>query len=82
VSHRTSHPAPVEGCFGCKVQDVGVQTLHIKHGADPVQTIPVIAEEGARAGRAVGAHKLHWDGRQDAVASPGTIALQTKVRET
>jgi hypothetical protein len=80
MNHRDSHPIPVDDCFGCKVQNVGVQTLQIKHGNNPIQTVPVIADEGARAGKAVGHHKVHWDGRQDAVAQPAPIRIETKVR--
>jgi len=80
MDHRVSHPEPVEGCFGCKVRNVGVQTLQIKHGKNPVQRVPVIADEGPRAGRAVGRHVVHWDGRQDAVAQPAPIRVETKVK--
>lgn len=75
-----SHAEPVEGCFGCKVRNVGVQTLQIRHGSDPVQQIPVVADEGSRAGQTVGMHKVHWDGRQDAIARPAPIRLETKVK--
>ena len=79
MAHRDKHPNPVEGCFGCKVQNVGVQTLQIKHGKNPVQQGPVIADDGKRAGKPVGFHKVHWDGRQDAVAKPLPVKIKTKV---
>lgn len=78
--HTESHPVPVDGCFGCRVRNVGVQTLQIKYGADPVQTVPVVTEDGAARGRVGGAHRVHWDGRQDATVKPPTLAMETKVK--
>jgi hypothetical protein len=75
--HREWHPQEVAGCFGCQTLNVGVQTLQIKHGSNPVQTKPVVSE---RNGRKVGEHRVHWDGRQDALAQPGPIKLQTRVQ--
>lgn len=80
MQHLLKHPSPVPGCFGCKTINIGVQTLQIKYGKNPVQQVPVVAEEGRRGGRVVGRHAVHWDGRQDATAMPGTIKLETKVR--
>jgi hypothetical protein len=28
VKHRETHPAPVDGCFGCKVQSIGFDGQH------------------------------------------------------
>jgi hypothetical protein len=78
MHHLLSHPSPVPGCFGCKTIGQGVQTLQIKYGANPIQTVPVVADGGKRAGRKVGMHKVHWDGRQDAVAMPAPIKIRTK----
>ena len=79
--HSDRHPEPVPGCFGCKVSRVGFQGLRSRHGADPVQRVPVVADDGPRAGRVVGRHDVHWDGRQDATAHAPTITASTTVRE-
>lgn len=82
MSMAHSHTRPVEGCFGCKVAGLGFQGLRSRHGADPVQKVPVIADEGARAGRPVGRSDVHWDGRQDATVYAPKLTIQTKTRET
>jgi len=81
MRHIDSHPEPIENCFGCRVSGVGVQTLQIKHGKDPVQKLPVIGEEGARAGKTVGRHDEHWDGRRDATVFAPKLTIETKARE-
>lgn len=81
MHHLLSHPSPVPGCFGCKTINQGVQTLQIKFGKDPVQTVPVVTEEGPRRGKVGGQHVVHWDGRQDAKVNPPTLAMETTVRE-
>jgi hypothetical protein len=81
MAHRDSHPVPIENCFGCKVQNVGVQTLQIKHGKNPVQQVPVLGEEGPRRGKKVGKNQVHWDGRQDATVFAPALKLETKARE-
>lgn len=81
MHHLLSHPSPVPGCFGCQTIRQGVQTLKIKHGADPVQRIPVVTEDGARRGTVGGQHAVHWDGRQDATVRPPQLRIDTKVRE-
>jgi hypothetical protein len=81
VKHRDSHPEPVDGCFGCRTLDVGVQTLQIKHGANPVQRVPVIADDGARAGQTVGKQDVHWDGRQDSTVFAPQVNVQAKTKE-
>jgi hypothetical protein len=79
MHHLLSHPSPVPGCFGCKTLNVGVQTLQIKYGANPIQKVPVVADDGKRAGSKVGFHKVHWDGRQDAVAMPAPMKIRTRI---
>ncbi|MGD2042042.1 MAG: hypothetical protein PVJ28_00210 [Acidimicrobiia bacterium] len=29
MKHRQTHPTPVEGCFGCKVQSIGFDGRHL-----------------------------------------------------
>ena len=79
MAHK--HSTPVDGCFGCKVADIGYQGLKSRQGPDPVETKPVVADEGARAGRAVGQSKTHWDGRQDATVFAPLTKLETKATE-
>jgi hypothetical protein len=31
VTHREHHPAPVDGCFGCKVQGIGYDGGTVTH---------------------------------------------------
>lgn len=81
ASHRDTHPAHVEGCFGCKALTLSVATLKIRHGANPVQRVTVIADDGPRAGRVAGEHTVHWDGRQDATVRPPTVAVRAAVHE-
>jgi hypothetical protein len=81
ADHRGAHPAPVAGCFGCKVLGVGFQGLQSRHGVDPVQRVPVTADDGPRAGRVVGRHDVHWDGVQDARVFAPRLAIETKARE-
>lgn len=81
ANHRDTHPVDVEGCFGCKALGVSVATLRIRHGADPVERVPVVREEGRLAGTVGGYHAKHWDGRQDATVCPPTVALKTRVSE-
>ena len=80
--HRDRHPEPVPGCFGCKVSRLGFQALRSRHGADPVQRVPVVADDGPRRGRETGHHDVHWDGRQDATVRAPTLTVQTTVRES
>lgn len=84
MSHREHHPKPVEGCFGCKVQGIGYQGRQSRAGgrrSDPTQNHPVTAEEGTRAGKTVGHHVEHWDGRQDAVVRPATLVMKATTEE-
>ena len=81
MKHRESHPEPVEGCFGCQTLNVGVQTLQIKHGKNPIHNVPVIGEEGPRAGKTVGRTAEHWDGKQDATVFAPALKLKTEARE-
>lgn len=74
------HSTPVEGCFGCKVASLGFQGLR-SQSADPVQKVPVIADEGARAGKTVGQQEVHWDGRQDTTVFAPKVALTTQTKE-
>jgi hypothetical protein len=82
MTHRDRHPLPVEGCFGCKVTGLGFQGLRSRQGTDPVQKVPVVADEGPRAGRTVGRSDVHWDGRQDATVFAPRTTIETKTRET
>ncbi len=81
IHQRRTHPRPVEGCDACRWSSVGVQTLQIREGADPVRHVPVVAEEGPRAGRVVGEHVQHWDGRQDATVHAPAVAMKARVSE-
>jgi hypothetical protein len=76
------HSTPVEGCFGCHVSTLGFQGLRSRHGADPVHQQPVIADDGPRAGKTVGAKAEHWDGRTDATVFAPKLTIETKARET
>lgn len=78
MSRQRPHAAGCT-CFGCKVDGLAYGALKSKHGADPVQRIPVIAERGPRRGRPVGEHAVHWDGRQDATMRPAPVRITTKV---
>jgi hypothetical protein len=73
ADHRLAHPEPVDGCFGCRVLGIGFQGLQSRYGSDPVETKPVVGDEGSRSGRVMGEHHVHWDGRRDAVARPPTM---------
>jgi hypothetical protein len=75
-----SHAEPVDGCFGCKVAGLGFQGLRSR-SKDPVQKVPVVADEGPRAGRTVGQSDVHWDGRQDATVFAPRMSIETKARE-
>jgi hypothetical protein len=46
-----------------------------------VQKVPVIADEGARAGQPVGKQDVHWDGRQDSTVFAPPLTVQTKAQE-
>lgn len=81
MTHRDHHPTPEPGCFGCKALGVGFQGLQSAHGPDPVQRMPVTADEGARAGRTVGRSDVHWDGRTDATVFAPKLTIETKARE-
>jgi len=81
ANHRNTHPDPVEGCFGCKALGIGVQTLQSRHGADPVQRVPVVADDGPRRGRPTGHHTIHWDGRQDATVRAPAVAVRSSTNE-
>ncbi len=82
MRHIDSHPTPEPDCFGCRTLGVGVQTLQIKYGKNPVEKVPVVADDGARAGRTVGQKAEHWDGRQDATVYAPKLTIETKARET
>jgi hypothetical protein len=75
-----SHATPVDGCFGCKVAGVGFGSLRSR-SADPVQKVPVVADEGARAGQPVGQQSVHWDGRQDTTVFAPKLTLTTQTKE-
>jgi hypothetical protein len=84
VAHLDHHPEPVEGCFGCKVLGIGWQGKQSAAGgrrADPVERQPVVADDGPSRGRVVGAHRVHWDGRQDARVQAPTVRLKAKTTE-
>ena len=81
ANHRDTHPQDVEGCFGCKALGLGVQTLKIRHGADPTRKVPVIREEGRSAGTVGGFHTHHWDGRQDATVHAEPVPIKLGMRE-
>lgn len=49
---------------------------------DPVQRVPVVADDGPRAGRVVGEHDVHWDGAQDARVFAPRLTIETRARET
>lgn len=76
-----SHTTPQPGCFGCKVKTLGFQGLRSRHGGDPVQNVPVVADDGPRAGKTVGRQEVHWDGRQDSTVYAPQVALKTKTSE-
>lgn len=81
ADHRVAHPEDVEGCFGCKTYGIGFQGLQSREGKDPVQRVPVRADEGPAAGRPIGEHKVHWDGRQDAVVRAPTTVVKATTQE-
>ena len=81
MRHIDSHPTPQEGCFGCRTLGIGVQTLEIKYGKNPVERVPVVADDGARAGKTVGRNDVHWDGRQDSTVFAPKLTIETKARE-
>lgn len=78
--HR--HETPQPGCFGCKVSGLGYQGLQSRQGIDPVQKVPVVADDGVRAGKTVGRSDVHWDGRTDATVFAPKLTIETKARET
>jgi hypothetical protein len=78
--HR--HASPQPDCFGCKVAGVGFQGLQSRQGPDPVERVPVVADDGARAGKPVGKRAVHWDGRTDATVFAPHLSIETKARET
>jgi hypothetical protein len=80
--HRDHHPVPQPDCFGCRTLSVGFQGLQSRQGVDPVQHVPVVADDGARAGRTVGRTDEHWDGRRDATVYAPKLTIETKARET
>jgi hypothetical protein len=82
MSHRDHHPTPQPGCFGCKALSVGFQGLRSAQGADPIRKQPVVADDGARAGRTVGRQDEHWDGRRDATIYAPRLTIETKARES
>jgi hypothetical protein len=79
MAHR--HNSADSECFGCKVAGLSYQGLKSRHGSDPVESVPVVADEGARAGRAVGQSRVHWDGRQDATVFAPLTKMETKATE-
>lgn len=81
ADHRIAHPIDVPDCFGCKTLGIGFQGLRSRHGRDPVQRVPVTAEEGRSAGRTVGEHAVHWDGRQDATVHAPTVHVKGQTME-
>ncbi len=82
MAHHEHHPTPQAGCFGCKVAGIGWQGLQSRHGADPVQKVPVVADDGPRRGRVVGRHDVHWTGAQDATVFAPKLTIETKARES
>lgn len=82
MAHSDHHPVPVAGCFGCHVSGIGFQGLQSRYGDNPVQKVPVVADDGARAGRPVGRNDVHWDGRSDATVYAPQLTIETKARET
>jgi hypothetical protein len=82
ANHREHHPIPDPTCFGCRALGIGFQGLQSRQGPDPVQRVPVVADEGARAGRTVGRSEVHWDGRQDATVYAPELTLKTKIKES
>jgi hypothetical protein len=81
MTHRDRHPVPVDDCFGCHVMGLGFQGLRSRQGSDPVQKVPVVADDGPRAGRTVGRSDVHWDGRTDATVFAPRMSIETKARE-
>lgn len=79
--HQRTHPTPVDGCFGCHVVGVGVQTLQIRHGPDPTRRVPIVADRGPSGGRETGHHTHHWDGRVDATVRPDTVRVRAGVAQ-
>lgn len=80
--HRDHHPTPQPGCFGCQTLGIGYQGLKSRQGADPVDHRPVVADDGARAGKTVGRTDEHWDGRTNATVYAPHLSIETKARET
>lgn len=78
MSRQRPH-GPDCGCFGCHVGSLAVATKKIRHGADPVERVPVIREVGPLAGTVGGFHTKHWDGRQDATVTPPPVRLKTRI---
>lgn len=81
ADHRLAHPVAVDGCFGCKVMGVGFGRLKSTLGPDPIQKVPVRADEGRAAGQKIGVHTVHWDGRQDATVRAPTVVMQATTEE-
>jgi hypothetical protein len=79
MAHK--HSEPVEDCFGCKVNALSFAAIKSRQGPNPIETVPVVAEEGARAGKTVGRNSVHWDGRQDATVFAPLTKLETKATE-
>lgn len=75
------HATPQDGCFGCKVASLGFQGLRSRDGNDPVQNVPVVADDGPRGGETVGQQEVHWDGRQDTTVFAPKVALTTQTKE-
>lgn len=69
MAHRTHHPDPVEGCFGCKVLGLGYD------GHVLTKTERVVNENN---GGLAGTTTEHRDGRIDAVARPDTVQFSMR----
>lgn len=89
--HRIAHPDPRPGCFGCHVLGIGYQG-HMSRASDrvaaragvkpdPTQDHVVIGETGDRAGRPVGKHVEHYDGRQDAHVRAPLVRMKAQIQE-
>lgn len=78
LHRRKTHPEPVDGCFGCRVAGVGVQTQLIRQGADAVKKTPVVLDEGPRRGKVGGYHTEHWDDKVDAKVHAPQIRISQR----
>lgn len=66
MTHREHHPAPVEGCFGCKVSGLGFDGGHLSRSTTD-ENRATITE--------------HRDGRQDVTVRPPRVRLRAAVTE-